>query len=332
MRKLTYYLKSALPAAFGYTGRIPLHCLKGDGSDRKVYRVKVGPKTFILVDHPAGRKGAPSENSSFHYIGRHLASRGIHTPDIKDFDRRLGTFLLEDFGDLTLEDYIYKNNSDLIRTYKKILKHLVNIQVDGSRGFDARQCYDTPVYDGLFSFQRETEYFIRSFLRGYLGRERIGSAALMEFKEVAWRVDQEKSRFFLYRDFQSRNIMVLSDGFGFIDFQGGRLGPPQYDLASLLIDPYAALDIPVQEDLIDYYLQVLSRKIALNASDFRTHYRIIGFQRNLQILGAFSFLSRVKGKTYFETYIPEAVKNLKGWAAHDLFKPYRHLRKLIKEL
>ena len=332
MRKLTHYLKSKLPAAFGYTGRIPIRCLKGDGSDRKVYRVKVGQKTSILVDHPGGRKGSPSENSSFYYISRHLASQGIHTPAIKDFDQRLGIFLLEDFGDVTLEDWIKKKNSSLITTYKKILKQLVRIQVDGSRGFDPQKCYDTPVYDGHFSWKRETEYFFRSFLQGYLGREKIDSAARDEFKEIALRVDQEKSRFFLYRDFQSRNIMVLPEGFGFIDFQGGRLGPPQYDLASLLIDPYVGLSRTIQEKLIDYYLQELSKKTALPASGFTAHYRIIGFQRNLQILGAFSFLSRVKGKTYFETYIPKAVENLKGWVAHDCFKSYRHLRKIIKEL
>jgi N-acetylmuramate 1-kinase len=332
MRKLTHYLKFTLPAAFGYTGRIPIHCLKGDGSDRKVYRVKVGRKTSILVDHPGGRKGAPSENSSFCYIGRHLASQGIHTPAIEDFDQRLGIFLLEDFGDVTLEDWIKKGNSNLIKTYQEILKHLVRIQVDGSQGFDPQQCYDTPVYDGLFSWKRETEYFIRSFLQRYLGREKINSAALVEFKEIALRVDQEKSRFFLYRDFQSRNIMVLPEGFGFIDFQGGRLGPPQYDLASLLIDPYVGLSRTIQEKLIDFYLQELSKKTTNPISDFMAHYRIIGFQRNLQILGAFSFLSRVKGKTYFETYIPEAVENLKGWIVHDCFKSYRHLRKIIKEL
>jgi aminoglycoside/choline kinase family phosphotransferase len=332
MRKLTHYLKSTLPAAFGYTGRIAIHCLKGDGSDRKVYRVKVGQKTSILVDHPDGRKGAPSENSSFYTIGRHLASRGIHTPAIQDFDQRLGIFLLEDFGDVTLEDWIIKKNGDLIGTYKKILMHLVRIQVEGSRGFDPRQCYDTPVYDGHFSWERETQYFIRSFLQGYLGREKIDSAARIECQEIALRVDQEKSHFFLYRDFQSRNIMVLPEGFGFIDFQGGRLGPPQYDLASLLIDPYVGLSRTVQEQLITYYLQELSNKTATPFSDFMAYYRIIGFQRNLQILGAFGFLSRVKGKTYFETYIPKAVENVKAWVTNDLFKPYRHLRKLIKEL
>ena len=126
--------------------------------------------------------------------------------------------------------------------------------------------------------------------------------------------------------------MVLPEDFGFIDFQGGRLGPPQYDLASLLIDPYVGLSRAVQERLIGFYLQELSKKTDIPTSDFWTHYRIIGFQRNLQILGAFSFLSRVKGKTYFETYIPEAVKNLKDWVSNDLFKPYRHLRKIIKEL
>jgi N-acetylmuramate 1-kinase len=332
MRKLTHYLKSTLPVAYGYTGRIPIHCLKGDGSDRKVYRLKIGPKTVILVDHPGGRKGTPSENDSFFYIGRHLASQGIHTPAIKDFDQRLGVFLLEDFGEVTLADWINNNNTYLISAYKEILRHLIRIQVDGSRGFDPGQCYDTPVYDGLFSWERESEYFFRSFVRGYLGREKIDSAARAEFKEIAQRVDQEKLRFFLYRDFQSRNIMVLPKGFGFIDFQGGRLGPPQYDLASLLIDPYVGLSRPVQEKMITYYLQELSRETDVRASTFMTHYRIIGFQRNLQILGAFSFLSRVKGKIVFEAYIPEAVENLKGWVTHSLFKPYRHLRKIIKEL
>jgi aminoglycoside/choline kinase family phosphotransferase len=99
-----------------------------------------------------------------------------------------------------------------------------------------------------------------------------------------------------------------------------------------LIDPYVGLSRTIQEKLINYYLQELSKKTANPPSDFMTHYRIIGFQRNLQILGAFSFLSRVKGKTYFETFIPEAVENLKVWVTHDLFRPYRHLRKIIKEL
>ncbi len=201
-----------------------------------------------------------------------------------------------------------------------------------SRGFDPGQCYDTPIYDGLFSWERESKYFLRFFVRGYLGREEIDSATLAEFKEIALRVDQEKLRFFLYRDFQSRNIMVLPKGFGFIDFQGGRLGPPQYDLASLLIDPYIRLSRAIQEDLIVFYLQELGRRTAIQASDFTAHYRIIGFQRNLQILGAFSFLSQVKGKLHFTRSLPPAVRNLKHWVGFPEFKPYRRLRKFVAEL
>jgi aminoglycoside/choline kinase family phosphotransferase len=332
MRKLIHYLKSTLPAVFSYTGRIPIHCLKGDGSDRKVYRVKWGRKSSILVDHPGGRKGAPSENDSFNYIGWHLASKEIHTPNIIDYHRGLGIFLLEDFGDVTLEERIRMPNIDILMTYKEIVKHLVSIQVKGSLGFDPSRCYDTPVYDGLFSWERETLYFVRSFLQGYLGWGKVDQALLDELREIALRVDREKSRFFLYRDFQSRNIMVLADGFGFIDFQGGRLGPPQYDLASLLIDPYVKLCMSMKDKLIALYIQELSKVISINTFCFLEHYGIIGFQRNLQILGAYSFLSRVRRKTYFETYIPAAVETLKEWVKNDIFKPYRHTRKIIKEL
>lgn len=332
MRKLTHYLKYTLPAAYGYTGRIPVQCLKGDGSDRKVYRVKWGQNTSILVDHPGGRKGTPSENDSFDYIGRHLATKGIHTPYIVDYHRDLGVFLLEDFGDVTLEDGINKINMYILNTYEKIIKYLVSMQIEGALDFDTTRCYDTPVYDGLFSFERETLYFVRSFLQGYLGWGKIDPSLLSELREVSLRVDEEKNRFFLYRDFQSRNIMILPEGFGFIDFQGGRLGPPQYDLASLLIDPYVKLSMSMKDKLITIYLQELSKKISIDTSSFFEHYRIIGFQRNLQILGAFGFLSRVRGKTYFETYIPAAVENLKNWVKNDYFQPYRRLRKTIKEL
>ena len=285
-----------------------------------------------MADHPGGRKGAPSENDSFDYIGRHLASKGVRTPKIVDYRRGLGVFLLEDLGDITLEEGINKYNIDISKSYKNIITRLINIQAGGSLGFDATRCYDTPIYDGLFSWERETLYFVRSFLQGYLGWATVNRSLLAELREIALRVDQEKTRLFLYRDFQSRNIMILPGDFGFIDFQGGRLGPPQYDLASLLNDPYVSLSGPTRKKLLTFYMQQLGKKISIDASTFLEQYRIIGFQRNLQILGAFSFLSRVRGKTYFENYIPAALNNLKEWVKDDCFKPYHHLKRMIKEL
>ncbi|MFH0788337.1 MAG: phosphotransferase, partial [Pseudomonadota bacterium] len=292
MRILTHFLDQVLSKPIGYSGRLRLKALKGDGSDRKVYRLSAGGKTLIVVSHPGGRKGIPSENDSFFYIAGHLKKKGLPTPHIQAFDPKRGLFLMQDFGDFSLESII-KNSKDprqVKKVYETILKMLLKIQIDGARDFDSRYCYDTPVYDGRFSWKRESRYFIEAFLKGYLKWKKIPSTVEKELKDLALAVDQEKNRWFLYRDFQSRNIMIWSGGIGLIDFQAARLGPPQYDLASLLIDPYVNLPEEIQQDLLAFYLKELSALVPLNPKTFQAHYEFIAFQRNLQILGAFSFL------------------------------------------
>jgi N-acetylmuramate 1-kinase len=332
MRLLCWFLKKELPIAAGFSGRWRIRPLKGDGSDRRVFRVLAGKRTYIAVVHPGGRLGRPSENDSFFYIGTHLRSKGVPTPAIISFDRKRGLFLLEDFGDVSLESII-KGLTDSPKTkslYEDIIRLLIKVQLDGAEGFDPRRCYDTPIYDGLFSWERESRYFLEAFLKKYQGWEKPPSGLEAELKQLALMVDGEKSRFFLYRDFQSRNIMMVGNGFGLIDFQAGRLGPPQYDLASLLIDPYVGLSEERQEELLDFYLKNISKKVALNPLEFRRNYEIIAFQRNLQVLGAFAFLSRVKGKTYFETFIPQALRSLKNRVRRDLFKPFETIRKICQ--
>ena len=328
MRNINFYINKIM-REWGYGGRIRLHPLQGDGSDRRIFRVFLGTKSKILVYYPGGTIGNPSENDSFFLIGSHLKGRGLPTPEIFDYQRRAGRFLMEDFGDRSLaHSVINKKNSFILKVYKKIIDLLITVQVEGAKGFCEDWCYDTPVYDGVFSLKRETEYFVREFVRGLLGRE-IDEGSLAELEEIAGRVDEEKTRLFLYRDFQSRNVLVRENGFGLIDFQAGRLGPPQYDLASLLIDPYVGLAPELQDTIRDYYIQLLADRISLKPEVFLLNYHIIAFQRNLQILGAFSFLSRVKGKKYFEQYIPEAVKNLKRRVALPSFRPYRHLKRFL---
>lgn len=316
----------------GYGGRIRLHPLQGDGSDRRIFRVHLGSKSNILVHYPGGTIGKPSENDSFFLIGSHLQGKGLPTPEILDYRQKAGLFLMEDFGDLSLADsVINKENIYISGEYKKLINLLITVQVEGAEGFCEDWCYDTAVYDAIFSRKRETDYFVREFVRGFLGRT-LDEGMVSELGEIAGRVDAEKIRLFLYRDFQSRNVMVRKDGFGLIDFQAGRLGPPQYDLASLLIDPYVGLEPVLQEEIRDYYVQILGEKIPLALSDFLVNYDIIGFQRNLQILGAFSYLSRVRGKKYFEKYIPGAVLNLKRWVTFPTFRPYRRFRRFLGEI
>jgi aminoglycoside/choline kinase family phosphotransferase len=334
MRQLTHFLKLQLPLTNNYTGRLRIKSLKGDGSDRKVYRLFAGERTFIGVSHPNGRRGAPSENDSFFYIAEHLRTKGLPTPLIQAYDPGRGLFLMEDFGDFSLESVIIKIRDPRLikRVYETILKLLLKIQMEGARGFDPRYCYDTPIFDGLFSWKRESRYFIEAFLKGYLGWKTVPFSVEKELKFLALIVDQEKHRLFLYRDFQSRNIMIWSGGIGLIDFQGGRLGPPQYDLASVLIDPYVTIPYNIQEELIDFYLEEFSSRLPVKAKTFRENYEIIAFQRNLQILGAYAFLSQVKGKTYFEEFIPASLATLKRRVAGELFRPFKEVRRLVKDL
>lgn len=334
MRTLTHFLDQVLPKVVGYTGRLRIKSLKGDGSDRRVYRLFTGDRTFICVAHPKGRQGRPSENDSFAYIARHLKKKGIPVPLIFAFHRRLGCFLLEDFGDLALASYIDANPTPqrILPIYKQVLEQLVDIQIKGTQGFETRYCYDTPLFDSQFTWDRESRYFLDAFLKGYLAYHYLPEGLEGELRRMAGQVDQERIRGFLYRDFQSRNIMVQGEDLGFIDFQGGRLGPPQYDLASLLIDPYVNLSREIQEELLEYYLEVYSSQTVINHRHFKKNYEIIAFQRNLQILGAFSFLSRVKGKTTFEAYIPAAVLSLKKRVSGKGFRPFKKVRQLIGDL
>jgi aminoglycoside/choline kinase family phosphotransferase len=123
---------------------------------------------------------------------------------------------------------------------------------------------------------------------------------------------QDATLGFMHRDMQSRNIMLNGNTVYFIDFQGGRIGPIQYDLASLLIDPYVNLPLHLQRLLLDYSIEKLSAHIQLDPVKFRTCYRFCALARNLQILGAFAYLSRVAGKKQFAQYIPAAVASLRS--------------------
>jgi len=114
----------------------------------------------------------------------------------------------------------------------------------------------------------------------------------------------------MHRDMQSRNIMVYKDRCYVIDFQGARIGPLAYDLASLLIDPYAALPNEMTNDFYQHYVQQLSNAMEIDRGRFREAYEICQLTRNLQILGAFGHLARNKGKTQFEAYIPRALTTL----------------------
>ncbi|MEW6386999.1 MAG: phosphotransferase [Thermodesulfobacteriota bacterium] len=285
--------------------------LAGDGSDRNFYRL-VGNPPLVLLYHPLPPGPAVNENDSYYYLGRHLRIQGVPVPEIHVYCREEGWLLLEDLGDLSLEAAVknFSGEETIRRWYGQALVVLLGMQLQGRESFDPDWCFDTPALDRAFLWERECTYFVQAFLQGYLGLE-VGLADLAsDFDRLLTGALPRESNYFLHRDFQSRNLFIKEDSLRVIDFQGGRLGPLGYDLAALLIDPYVALSPSRQETLLNDYLNLLKEQLPLDLREFREQYYHLALCRNLQILGAFGYLTRVKGKAYFAEFIPQALSAL----------------------
>jgi NDP-sugar pyrophosphorylase family protein/tRNA A-37 threonylcarbamoyl transferase component Bud32 len=313
--------EKAAPEAFkkAFPGSTPepitITKLKGDGSDRKWHRLHSGEQTLILVDHGIRDHTGIGEADSFIKIGRHLKEKGIPVPEIHLHHAFSGMVFLEDLGDVNLQDLMNKTHgrNERIDIYRRIIKLLIHMSQNGKQDFNPAMTFQTPVYDKELILDKECRYFQNEFLNGYLQKEISFKVLAEDFFHLADMALAHAITGFMHRDFQSRNIMVKEDCFYFIDFQGGRIGPLQYDLASLLIDPYVELPFEDQMELADFCCEKLGKKITLDNKKFLKGYYYCALTRNLQILGAFGFLSRAKRKKWFEQYIPGATRSLKTY-------------------
>jgi aminoglycoside/choline kinase family phosphotransferase/GTP:adenosylcobinamide-phosphate guanylyltransferase len=288
--------------------------LKGDGSERQWFRLKTGHHSLIMADHGIRQSRSITEVDAFVHIGEHLYRQGVCVPKIYYYDTFSGLVFLEDLGDTNLQQTVRAtdNAESLIALYKPVIDQLVKLALRGADKFDPDWTYQTARYDRELIVEKECRYFQEAFLKGYLGFRTPFEALAADFELLAQKALQHSITGFLHRDMQSRNIMIKNHQVHFIDFQGGRLGPIQYDLASLLIDPYVELADSIQVHLREYCIDALSAITVVNSKEFRSCFHYCTLTRNLQILGAFSFLSRVKGKHYFEKYIPASLQTLKS--------------------
>jgi aminoglycoside/choline kinase family phosphotransferase/dTDP-glucose pyrophosphorylase len=303
----------AFKTAFGRppAGNLQKHTIAGDGSDRQWYRLTDGKRSLVMVDHGIRTGTATQEVDAYVAIGRHLAARSAAVPRLISWDRHCGLVFLQDVGDTHLQRMIMEKDAARTRSiYRRVIDQWITMATAGAKGFDTRWCHQTPCYDRGVVLENECRYFTDAFLRGYLQKKIAYSDLQTEFEALARAIMASEIRGFIHRDFQSRNIMVHRDRIYFIDFQGGRLGPVQYDLASLLIDPYTALSVDLQGALLAYAEEKWQAWAPIDPDQFRKGYCLCAVSRNLQILGAFAFLSRTKGKTQFEKYIPRATRSL----------------------
>jgi aminoglycoside/choline kinase family phosphotransferase len=285
--------------------------IPGDGSKRAFWRISFPRAEISLI----GMENTPvddfskRENFAYHMIGEHLFKKGIPVPRIYRADFDHGWFIMEDMGKTSLQESCL-DQGDKEHLYERVVEILLRLQIHGAKGFDLGWTCQTEKYDQMVMRKYESDYFRDSFLVNYLGLKKHWPELEHSFNHLAETCSKAESSFFLHRDFQSRNIMVSGSRIGILDWQGGRLGPLAYDLASLLIDPYPDLSPRERDHIRSTYVRLLKGRLPDCEESFQRYFPYLALQRNLQILGAFSFLTKVKRKTHFEAYIPRALDSL----------------------
>ncbi|WP_020588990.1 sugar phosphate nucleotidyltransferase [Desulfobacter curvatus] len=295
---------------------IDIQAIAGDGSDRLWFRARHRGKSLILSDHGICLDAPPNNNgtaqlNAFIKIGKHLADKGISVPQIMGYDAISGQVAVADLGRTHLADHIRgMDEPQIIKWYQLVIDRLIDFSFKGIEDFDAAWTCQTPSYSKQMILDLECRYFMRAFVNEYLGRKEPFEYFARQFSHLADNTLIYAMNGLMHRDCQSKNIMIHDGHPWFIDFQSARPGPIQYDLASLLIDPYVTLSRAVRNQLINYTLEKIGLKVSFDMDSFMHSFRYCCISRNLQMLGAFGFLTRIKNKTQFEQYIPAALNGL----------------------
>ena len=303
--------------------------LKGDGSDRIWRRMISGKASIISCDHGIHSGFETGEAHAMLKIGRHLIKRSIPVSRILEGDAVSGCVYVEDAGSTHLAAIPPEKRPPF---YKKSIDALVSFSQDGIKDFNTKWCWQSRAYDKELILKMECGYFLEQFIKKRMKIDSPESPLLEKaFETIADNALCGGLPGLLHRDFQSRNIMVQDESPIIIDFQGARPGPFQYDLASLLIDPYAALSEKEKKDLYTYALNALQSRGLSIGEAFHRSYTFCAIARNLQMLGAFANLSAA-GKKGFENHIPCALSTLKKSLTplpHPALKPLVDLLRIL---
>lgn len=285
--------------------------LRAHGSDRKLYRLLgPGPLRAVGVDNPDRE-----ENRAFVEFSRHFRQQGLPVPVIFAEDPEAGVYLEEDLGDTTLFEFLQarRGEADIIppevaELYRRSVSTLARFQVQGARGIDLSLCYPHSAFDRR-SMSWDLNYFKYYFLK--LAQVPYNEQRLEnDFETFCNYLLSVPRDTLLYRDFQSRNIMVRDGEPWLIDYQGCRMGALHYDLASLLLDAKANLPLAFREELKQHYLGAVSKLTRIDQSRFEADFRAFSLIRILQAMGAYGYRGFYERKTHFLQSVPYAIRNL----------------------
>lgn len=289
---------------------IDIKTLPASGSSRIYFRLFTDKNTYIATYNPN-----VEENIAFFEFSKHFENNGLPVPKIISVNHDNTCYIQSDFGDVSLfhhvQDCVKDSyfNKNTINLYKESLDNLIDFQIKGNKDLDYSVAYPTPIFDRQ-SVIDDLNYFKYYFLK--LNDEIIFNETRLnnDFQVFADFIMQAPNDFFMYRDFQSRNIMIKDNHTYFIDYQGGRKGPLQYDVVSLLYQVKAQLPQSLRDELLSHYKQKLSTIINIKELHFEEFYEAFVLLRLMQVLGAYGYRGLIQKKQHFLSSILYALKEL----------------------
>jgi aminoglycoside/choline kinase family phosphotransferase len=313
MQSITEKIRALFASYDGHSPVIQIEKIPQSGSNRIYFRLRTEDRSFIATYNENIK-----ENRTFVHFSRHFRNCGCPVPEIFIVNEAYTIYLQEDFGDRSLLGELeqHGHNDFVYDLFRKSLKELAHLQIAGDKGLDynwsitSREFGKQAILSDLLYFK----YYFLDTLQIPYDKEKL----IDDFEALSTYLTHVDHKYFMFRDFQSRNILIGEDGVYFIDFQGGMKGALQYDVASMLWQAKAELPDKWKDSLLDYYMDcvdgMLNKKI--DRSRFVSQYNGYVMIRLLQVLGAYGFRGLFERKAHFLTSIPLALRNFKWFLEH----------------
>ena len=307
-----------------------IEALPSSGSNRRYYRLISGDISLIGV-HGQSK----DENYAFIELAKHFNSQHLNVPKVLEVSNDMHYYLQEDLGDRVLFDEIKAGRNTGVFSHEEVellhktIAKLADFQVEGAKELNFDICYPQPEFNER-SVYWDLNYFKYSFLKT-TGMEFQEDLLENDFERMAQKLLEDKTNTFLYRDFQSRNVMLVDGEPYFIDFQGGRKGPVYYDVASFLWQAKANFPDDLRYELIDTYINALNKHYPVDKDYFLEQLRHFVLFRTLQVLGAYGFRGYFEKKPHFLQSVPFALNNLREILESD-FPEYPYLCEVMNEM
>lgn len=299
----------------------------GGGSSRKYYRFSSGDENFVLT-----QSSNREENRSFIYMAEHFAQFTSLVPKVFQVSEDETLYIQSDLGDSPMIDFVLKDKENSKKLYEKVIRNLAKIQIEADRNFDYSKCFSYPKFNQILVLR--DLFSCKNYFLNLLQIPFNHAKLLKDFEQFSKDFETLDFQYFVFRDFQTRNIMIHQNEPYFIDFQGGLKGPILYDLVSLIWQAKTNLNSEWKEEFYKLYFHEVQQNLnfSIDFVKFRKAYEVCVVERLFQVLGTYGFRGIYEGKKHFIESIEFALGNLKEIQNYPILTSYPTLKSIIEEL